>query len=436
MNYIISTVQYNALVNQNLLRNMINFADKHNVSKIYLYVMQGKNKDEDILPKISDPRVEFLSLGKDGRKLNSNLRLYDTKILASQINPLTGFTKKLFRDSSFVLPSPKIRYLSIPNTSVHPRFLATTGALTHGNYRDNAQGRKAQLEHEYGFAYVKIKNNRLFNYMPVMAMKNGNFNYNREFYKNGKVLDQRPEALVLGDWHVGDTCLKTRAVTIKMIEELMPRRVVFHDIFNGHSINRHEKGNNISKARLWQNSMQVLESEVEQCYAELCYFANKFPDVEFLVAESNHDLFLRHYIGEENFLADGANSVFACKLFILVATEKHQPILKTAMELIGKIPKNVRFLREDEEYRVHGVGLDYHGHRGVNGARGSGASFDRYNLKLITGHEHTPKIYANGMVVGTSTRLKLSYTSGASSWLNAHGLLYSSGKYTLLTIIF
>jgi hypothetical protein len=164
------------------------------------------------------------------------------------------------------------------------------------------------------------------------------------------------------------------------------------------------------------------------------YFSKKYPDVQFLVVESNHDLFLSRYIGVENFLEDGQNSVFACKLFVATMNSK-QPILKTAMEIIGDIPKNVRFLAEDEEYRVQGVGLDYHGHRGVNGARGSGASFDRYNLKLITGHEHTPKIYANGMVVGTSTKLKLDYTVGAGSWLNAHGLLYNSGKYTLLTII-
>jgi hypothetical protein len=157
--------------------------------------------------------------------------------------------------------------------------------------------------------------------------------------------------------------------------------------------------------------------------------------VEFFVVESNHDQFLEKYIGIENFLEDGQNSVFACRLFVAVS-EKEQPILRTALELVGEIKSNVRFLAEDEEFRIKGVGLDYHGHRGLNGSRGTGASFDRFNLKLITGHEHSPKIYANGMVVGTSTRLKLSYTKGASSWLNAHGLLYSTGKYALLTIVF
>ena len=438
MNYIVSTIQYGATVNKALLRNMKVFADRHDVPKIYLFVLAGKHKDETAIATalVEDPRIEFLYLDKNGMKLNSNLKLHDTQILASQINPLTGFNKKLHRDFSYILPSPKIRYLSIPNTSTYPRFLATTGALTHGNYKmHTAQGRKAELEHEYGFAYVEVKNSRIFNYHPVMALKNGNFHYNREHYHNGKLLDQQPEALILGDWHTGDTCPKTRALTIKLINDLKPKRVVFHDIFNGHSINHHERNNNLSKARLWKDKMHVLEEEVEQCLKELNFFAYKFPGVEFLIAESNHDLFMAQYISHKNFLEDGQNSIFACRLFIEVSGNCRQPILKTAMELVGKVAPNVRFLNEDEEYRVKGVGLDYHGHRGVNGARGSGASFDRYNLKLISGHEHTPKIYANGMVVGTSTKLKLGYTKGASSWLNAHGLLYSSGKYTLLSLI-
>lgn len=438
MNYIVSTIQYCASVNRPLLRNMLAFADAHNVTKIYLYVLAGKTVDETGIATIlsEDPRIEFLYLDKGGLKLNNNLKLHDTQILASQINPLTGFNKKLHRDYSYILPSPKIRYLSIPNTSTYPRFLATTGALTHGNYKQHiAQGRKAELEHEYGFAYVEIRNSRIFDYHPIMALKNGSFNYLREHYHEGRVTDQQPEALILGDWHTGDTCPKTRVKTIQMLESLKPKRVVFHDLFNGHSINHHEQANHLSKARLWRDKMHVLAEEVEQCRQELNFFAEKFPDIHFLIAESNHDLFMARYIGEENFLEDGQNSVFACQLFVEVSHGAKQPILKTAMHLLGKVNHNVRFLNEDEEYRVKGVGLDYHGHRGVNGARGTGSSFDRYNLKLITGHEHTPKIYQNGMVVGTSTKLKLGYTKGAGSWLNAHGLLYSSGKYTLLTMI-
>ena len=436
MNYLVSTIQYNALVNKNLLKNMLNFATKHDVETIYLYVMPGRNKDETLLPTFEDERIELLYLGKEGKKLNSNLKLFDTQILASQINPLTGFNAKLHRDYSYILPATKVRYQSIPNTSKYPRFLATTGALTHGNYKmHTAQGRKSELLHQYGFSFIQIRNNTVFDYVPIESMKNGNFHYLREYYKDGKVHDAQPEALVLGDWHNGHTCKKVRARTFEMITELQPKRVVLHDFFDGYSVNHHERNDNMARAMSWSSNECELEAEMKELYKEMMAFANHAPETQYLVAESNHDLRLFSYINRENFLQDGHNSVFACKLFIAVFENPRRPILETALSLIGDLPGNFRFLSEDEEYRVKGVGLDYHGHRGVNGARGTSPSFDRNNLKLISGHEHSPKVYANGMVVGTSTELRQAYTKGAGSWLNAHGILYSSGKYSLLTLI-
>lgn len=436
MNYIVSTIQYNALVNKNLLRNMLTFADRHDVRTIYLYVMPGTNKEETILPTFDDERIEYLFLGKEGMKLNNNLKLHDTAILASQINPLTGFSKKLHRDYCYILPSPKIRFEPVANTSKYPRFLATTGALTHGNYKlHTAQGRKAELEHQYGFAYIKIRSNQLFDYRPITAKKNGNFHYNRENYRFGKIIHGNPEALVLGDWHVGDLCPHVRKVSIQMIKDLNPKRVVWHDLFNGHSINHHEQENHLSKVMSYSSQRNNLEDELNECLKEVWFFANKFPDQTFVVAESNHDQFLLKYLADSHFQKDAPNARIACRLFDAHLGKPNQPILKTALELVGNLPDNVIFLREDDEYRVQGVNIGAHGHRGVNGARGSGASFDRFNLKQITGHQHSPVIYANGMVVGTSTKLKLSYTKGPSSWMNAHGILYSDGTYSLHIIL-
>ena len=436
MNYLVSTIQYNALVNKNLLRNMLNFATKHDVETIYLYVMPGRNKDETLLPTFEDERIELLYLGKEGKKLNSNLKLFDTQILASQINPLTGFNKKLHRDFSYILPSPKIRYQSIANTSKYPRFLATTGALSQPNYRENtAQGRKAVVEHQYGFSFVRVKNGRLFDFYPVEAMRNGNFHFMREYYKSGKVYDDQPEAMVLGDIHVGETCPKVWAKTLTMIDELRPKRVVLHDLFDGSSVNHHERYNNVARAKLWSNNFHIMENEVRECHAFLVKLAEAYPEIEMLVVESNHDIRLSKYIGQENFLMDGQNSVFACKLFIEMNGGNSQPVLKTAMELVGNIPINVTFLGENDEYRVRGVGLHVHGHRGCSGARGTPNGFSNNNLRLITGHTHQPCLLANHMTVGTSTKLDLDYLAGPSAWLNSHGLLYSSGKMTLLTIV-
>jgi hypothetical protein len=55
---------------------------------------------------------------------------------------------------------------------------------------------------------------------------------------------------------------------------------------------------------------------------------------------------------------------------------------------------------------------------------------------MITAHEHSPKLYANGMVVGTLTHLKLPYTKGAGGWMHANGILYADGKYGLIPFAF
>lgn len=432
MKYIVTSIQYNARVNKGLLENMLNFAKEHGVDKIYAFLQRGRFVEEmTIDPLIDEHNIQLI----DKLKLNNSLMIHDTKVLPQQINPFTGLNQKLSRDYSYILPSPKIRYQSLANTSKYPRALMSTGALTHGNYKDHtAHGRKALEQHQYGFVYVEIQDGKIFHAHQIESSKQGDFHYMREKYHSGKVLTESPEALVLGDWHTGDTCTKVRKKTIAMLHELKPKRVVFHDLFNGHSINHHERGHLLSELKSRKEKRHSLEDELRMVLKEVQFFAQRFPDIEFLVAESNHDLFLERYIQEKRFMEDTENFLLICQMIPELLLNK-KAILEVALSNVGKLPINFHFLKEDQSYRVRGVALDYHGHRGVNGSRGTSASFDRHNLKMITGHEHSPKLFSNGMVVGTSTKLKLGYTKGAGSWLNAHGILYANGKYGLITII-
>jgi len=53
----------------------------------------------------------------------------------------------------------------------------------------------------------------------------------------------------------------------------------------------------------------------------------------------------------------------------------------------------------------------------------------------LTGNSHTPCIEKGVFQVGTSTRLRLEYTFGPSSWLNTHAVVYPNGKRSLLHVI-
>lgn len=432
MKYIITSAQKSAGVNKNFLLNIKLFAKKHDVEKIYVFLMQGRYKEEEKYDDIlNDDLFEFV----DKERLNNNLIAYDTKILPQQIDPFRGMNSKLSRDYSYILPSPKIRYTSIANTSKYPRALISTGAITKPNYKlHTAHGRKALEEHQYGFVYVEIVDKTIFQVGQIQATNNGDFYYMNEKYYVGKFSKCRPEALILGDWHTGDTCPKVRNKTIELLQELNPHRMVFHDMFNGHSINHHEHGDLISELRLLRDKRVGLRQEAEKVLDELNFFARKFPKIHTLVIRSNHDDFLEKYIRSKVFIDDPINFLFACEIIPKIIDPKKIP-LKEMLSLVGNIEKNIRFFQQDESYRIRGIELANHGHLGANGSKGSPAQYSKNNLKMISGHTHSPSLMANGMTVGTSTQLKLSYSKGASSWLNAHGILYPNGTYSLITLI-
>jgi hypothetical protein len=432
MKYIITNIQYNAGVNVNFLRNLLVFAKNHKVDKLLTFVQNGSYHEEDEIDmRVFEAGFETI----DSLSLNKNLRLKDMKILAQQINPMTGMAIKLSRDYSYIMPSAKIRYQSVANTTSKPRAMMTTGNLTKPNYKTHtAQGRKALEQHQYGFVFVEVHNNRTFTTYQVEATKNGDFHYLDERYVNGERVKIQPEAIVLGDIHWGDTNPKAYQHSLATIRNLKPKRVVLHDLFNGHSINPHEQGHLISSLRNLKEKRDSLENELKGVFKEVTRLSKEFPNIQFLVAESNHDIFLERYIDSKLFIEHPQNFLHAIKM-LPVILEGTKPTLQIGLELFGKLPHNFKFARVDEEYRVRGIELAYHGHNGINGSRGVSSSFDRFNLKMITAHEHSPKLYANGMVVGTLTHLKLPYTKGAGSWVHCNGILYADGKYGLLPFV-
>ena len=437
MKYIVTNVQYNARVNANFLRNIQTFAKVHGVDKLLTFVQNGSYHEEDEIDtqvfegKSGVPGFETI----DNLTLNSNLRLKDMKILAQQINPMTGMTTKLCRDYTYIMPSAKIRYQSVANTTTKPRAMMTTGNLTKPNYKlHTAQGRKAMEQHQYGFVFVEVINNRIFTTYQVEATKNGDFYYLNERYQVGKKTIVQPEAIILGDWHTGVTDPKARAHSIATLKLLKPKVVVFHDIFDGNSINPHKQGQLLEALHDFSIKRDSLDKELQEVFKEVQFFSKMFPKIQFLVAESNHDIFLRRYIDAKLFMDTPQNFLHVIKMIPELMTET-KPTLQVGLELFGKLPSNFHFAKEDEEYRVRGVNLSAHQHLGINGSRGTAISFSNYNLKQIGGHTHTPALFANSMTVGTNTYLRQRYMHGPSSHMHCNGILYADGKYGLLPFV-
>lgn len=436
MKYIITTVQLGARLHANFYDNVLLFKEKHNVDKVLVFVMNGRYVTDDALhPTVARlTEVEFIN---GSYRLGKKVMAHDSKVLAQNIDPIRGLTDKLPMAYSYVLPATKRRYESIASLGDKPRFFTTTGALSHPFYKEHTNlGRKAVSQHTYGFTYFEDLGGSKMNIVPIEADKKGNFYYLNERYENGKFIDgDFIECMVLGDWHTGVTNRNIRKKTIKMLHDLKPKYVVFHDFFDGRSINHHNREKLLDRIRSATRKQDSFEKELQILHKEMTFFAERFPDIQFLVAESNHDVFIRTYVDNKYHHNEPHNYLQAIKILPRLI-DLRNVALKEALMTVGEIPTNFTFFRENDSFRIRGIEVAQHGHKGANGSRGGKNQFKRLNLRQITGHTHTPSIYINGMIVGTSTNLEQDYTiGGASSWMHAHGVVYPNGTYTLLTMV-
>ena len=96
--------------------------------------------------------------------------------------------------------------------------------------------------------------------------------------------------------------------------------------------------------------------------------------------------------------------------------------------IISKEFPKTKALGVNGSYTSLGWELGQHGDHGTNGSRGSLLQFRKLNTKIVVGHYHSPGRKDGALAVGTSTKLRLSYNKGASSWLQSHVIIHNDGK--------
>jgi hypothetical protein len=177
-----------------------------------------------------------------------------------------------------------------------------------------------------------------------------------------------------------------------------------------------------------------LSKELKMVHKHLWDMANEFPDIKFVIPESNHDVFLRRYIDSGDFMYNPQNFLFVATIIPEVLKEK-KPVLEIALSQIGQLPPNMRFLLENDEFRVAGVNIGSHGHLGVSGSRGSVSQFDKQNFNQMSGHTHKPERQANAISVGTNSILNQRYMKGPGAHAHANGIVYRDGHQMLYVMI-
>ncbi len=381
------------------------------------------------------------------KDLNKNITvLGDIKVQPTAVSPLTGF-EGITHGESGILGHTKLQLKVVATPQgKYPKILTTTGACTVKNYTDTRAGKLGEFHHALAAVVVEVDGPR-FHLRQINASKDGTF-YDLDYFYDGSkrkpVQYSGVPALVMGDTHVeGIDPAVEKATFGDMIPFFQPRKVFWHDLEDGGSVNHWAAKNPlVTGARYFAQQ----GSASEEFYGALAFVAERTPTgTESVIVASNHNDWLHRWIldrdwktlspTDRGFYLKVASKLYEkAKLLNGDDAEKLNAFIMLAKEHFANVP-SVKVLDYEESCIVEGVECGMHGHYGPNGSRGSARNMRRIGVKSIIGHSHTPAIEEGCYQVGTSTKLSRGYTHGPSSWLNTHCLIYPNGKRTLINVI-
>lgn len=378
------------------------------------------------------------------RALNPNISvLGDIKIQPTASSPLTG-AEAISHASSGIIGHTKMQLRSIPTPSGRmAKILTTTGACTQPNYTDSRAGRIGEFHHSLSAVIVELDGKRFhLRQLHYDAKSKSCTDLNVRYTAKGASVAPRPLALVMGDTHVDAIDPQVQAATFGkggILESLRPAHLVWHDLLDAYSCNPHHFGNPFNAVAKRGAGADDVRKEVVRA---INFVRSHTPEnMESVIVGSNHNDMLRRWITSSDWRLDPTNAEFYLETALALVkgtgltakgTEYPDPFAHWFRQ--AGVPR-ASVLDTDESFPLANVELGMHGDVGPNGSRGSVRNLRRIGTKSIIGHSHTPAIDEGCYQVGTSTRLRLEYNHGASSWLNAHCVLHADGKRQLIIII-
>jgi hypothetical protein len=365
----------------------------------------------------------------------------DLNILPTAKNPLTGF-ETYTGNNSGIVPHAKIALESIatPKNS-EAKMMYATGCITKRNYIQKKAGQVAQHAHCYGAVVVEVGKNGNYFVRQIQTDDTGIFqDLNTVYTPEGKTKQGKISAINWGDLHAEKSDNKVLKSCYKMLDELEPKKQLFHDTFDMTARNHHNRKSGHFLAEMHFSGRESVSRDIRQAASVLNGFHRG--NSKLVLVESNHDLALESWLNanDYDFRADPINSLTYLKLqtAIYEALENKSKIniLEFALKNIGSLANfnYFTFLTTDDSYIINGIECGMHGHIGANGSRGSPNQFTKLNMPLNTGHTHSCSIKGNVYTAGVTGSLDMGYNKGASSWSHSHILTYPNGFRTIVTM--
>lgn len=359
----------------------------------------------------------------------------DSRVVPTANMPLTGY-ESLADENHLVLGHPRLHLTTLPRFKGEKlRIMTTTGFLTVKNYSRSKAGDKGFAHHAYGFVMLEKKDeDTCYAPRPVKVNRDGTFTDVFYHVKDQEVsLIEKSLGYIYGDIHHREINKGKMLMSNTLAKFLNPEKIVFHDLFDGATVNPHESDDLFIRKLKIRNGLNLIDEEVEDALDFLDEIKNTLKG-EIFVVQSNHDDFLDRHINKFNWKNDLHNSEAYLKYAVIqqsVDLTKHGNIL--GYLIYDKFGGEIKYLKNCDPLRISNYQCGHHGDYGVNGARGNITSFKKLNTKMIHGHGHSPTMLDGVTMVGVSCNLWQYYNSnGMSSWAYADSIIHESGNNQLI----
>lgn len=442
---VITSAQNNTNINSNFLNALKSYCNLFDAKLIAIPIKHRTiTSQDDYTSNVYDPDIVDYLCENTLTFDDYNVKVYaGLKIQATAENPLSGLDP-LSKGWTIIVGHAQVQLKTLPNLEKRVSdIITTTGAITEKNYSKTKIGEKALFNHSMSALVLEFDADGVYHIRHLNFDTNTNtfWDIDREFHSDGRIEYGEAEALVTGDEHAifRDAMVEHWTYTSdkSIVNTIRPKYIVRHDTLDAYSVSHHHRKNIFTQFAKWNSNMNDIHSELLKT---IDYVNDTTPEYSTsLIVQSNHNEHLLRWLNEVDIRTEPWNAIIyhylMYKMLSQTKTNDSGTEHPDPFELIARehLNENVQFVNRSG-YKIMGIEVGSHGDIGINGARGSAKSFARIPDKMIVGHSHSPSIEKGCYTVGTSSRLKLEYNTGASTWHHAHVIIHRNGKRQMVFI--
>jgi transposase-like protein len=421
--YIVTSAVNDTPVNQEQLATLERIAEETDARLIVIATVY-KNPDmmkQGFLQSLSWPEGTLPYICQEKFQINKNLVLRgDARIRVTAINPLQGANHAGdVKSEIFGHPQIAMEMVPTPKDSI-PKVLLTTGTISERNYGGSWTAKKAEFHHSHNALFIETRGDKFW---PTQLPWDGEGIqlFDRYYTPNSSRKADKVAGVVYGDVHAYAQTKQERKILNELIHGLKAEHNVIHDILDFSTGSHHKEHDLLANLR-------DPDFDIRNELNHTCDWLSTVPNA--IVVSSNHNDHLDQWFNRYNTRKADQN----IKLYAELMHLANNSVCGLFEAYVNSQDVEAAFTCPNEEFDIAGIDVSQHGHKGPNGARGSGKGFARTGRKTIVGHSHTPGIYKGCWQVGTSA-MTMKYAQGYSSWLMCHALISSKGKRSMIYVI-